>query len=396
MSGRAGTGAASIHAGPPPRGPGWLALVVGLSVSGALSGQPRPIPAEVANVLEQAGAALEAGRLAEAERLYRGLTKFPPPFAVAHEGLARALSAQGRSFEAVRLLLEAGQGLVHAGKVEPGRRLLERAVELQPDAPAARAALGHALLVSRDFPGAIAHLRRALALGERGTAPRLFLGSALWESGEFGEAKAVFREALNLPGDVAPIRQALGGLLAWEGQYSEALIHLRRAAVDAPGSAQLQLDLAHALEGVGEIDAAIEAYRRVTELAPRLRQARYRLAMLLNATDDREAMLQELEEFRRLHEEDQERTHSRGLHEARLASGWHLLGEGRPEEAVLRFRELQETAESLEGLAAALLASEDASAAVHALEKAVMLAPDRHDLRLRLAQARLKTRDREP
>lgn len=350
---------------------------------------------EIGTVLERAEAALEAGQLADAESLYRALIESHPGFATAYEGLARSLAAQAREAEAVALLLEAGQGLVQAGSVETGTSYLRQAVELGPGSAAAHAALGHALLVSKEYGRAVEHLDQALSLGERGIAVRLFLGSALWESGEIERAESVFEEALALEQDSGPVRAALGGLLLWQGRYPEALVHLRAAAARAPESPQLQLDLARALEGAGETEAAIGAYRRVLEQAPEFRQAHYRLAMLLEAGGDRDAALTELERFQRLHDADQERTHQQGLVEARLSAGWHLLEQRKAEEAVRLFRQLPETPASLDGLASALTAAGDRAAAVRALEKAVMLAPERQDLRLRLGELRLEA-ERKP
>ena len=332
--------------------------------------------------------ALAAGRAQQAETLARQVIRGHPGFAEAHGELARALEAQGRTSEALAVLLEVGQGLAHAELAAEGAAYLERAVRLAPGSAGAHAALGHALLGSRAYARAAEHLQRAMELGERGLAVRIYLGSALWESGQGEDAESVLRDALKLERSL-PALQTLGGFLVWRGAFDEAIGLLEEASALDRGSVPLMLDLGRALDGAGRIDAAVELYRRVAGIDPSLSEPHYVLARLLRAGGDSAAARQEMEAFRRLHAREQQRTHELSLHRATLDAGWELLRQGRLEAAESHFRRLPESVDSFSGLAAVQRAAGDHDAEVRTLERALSLAPQRFDLKLKLARARM-------
>jgi len=362
-----------------------LCLALAAGTSGA---------ADVDARLQRAEQALDQGRPAEAEKLFRALIAEHPGMAEAYGGLASALNELDRAAEGAELLLDVGQGLVQAGEIEPGVAYLERAVELAPQAAAAHAALGHALLTANRFHQASTHLSQAIALGESGFAVRLFLGSALWESGQLEQAEQVYREVLAGTDGRQLARQSLGALLQWKGRFEEAASLLEAASRGNPNSVTLQFDLARSLEGAGRVDDAVAAYRRVIELEPDFAQARYRLAILLNRTGDREAARQELQRFEQLHAEEQRNTRQEGLNRARVDRGWELLRAGRAREAVDHFRNLSESVDTLHGLAAALALSGDHRAALAALERGLLLDPQRQDLRRMLMEQQLAATER--
>jgi tetratricopeptide (TPR) repeat protein len=80
------------------------------------------------------------------------------------------------------------------------------------------------------------------------------------------------------------------------------------------------------------------------------------------------------------------------LRRAQLDAGWELIRQGRMDEAARQFESLETSAETLSGLAAAQSGRGDHEAAVRTLERAVAIAPDRFDLKIKLARARLATR----
>ncbi len=376
------------------RSPGPVAaLLAAVLIAGGPGGPWAQGGQDVDALLASAERALAAGRVDEAERLFREAIVREPGLADAYGGLARALARAGRSGEALGVLLQVGQGLVQSGNLDAGVAYLERAVALDDGSAAAHAALGHALLRGNRFVGAVRHLRRAFALGERSTAVRIYLGSALWESAELLEAERVYRETLDAGGREASLALApLGALLVFQGRYAEAVPLLRRAAADDADAVNLHYDLARALEGSGETAAAVQAYRRVAELAPGFSQARYRLAVLLDRGGDREAAARELQAFQALHAEEQTRTHRENLARAKLDHGWRLLEQGEPGRAAEHFRSLPQSVECLAGLAHALSRTGDHAGAVRVLERALLREPQRGDLRSLLDEQRLLAR----
>jgi Flp pilus assembly protein TadD len=359
---------------------------VGLSVAlGFAVAQAQDTPS-----LAPARQALDAARYVEAERLFRAAIEADPRLADAYRGLARALHGQGRAGEAVASLMRAGRGLSRTTDFETAAEYFREAAELAPGASTVRVALGQALLRADRFEAATQELRRAVTLGAAEPGVRLLLGSALWEAGRPEEAAATYREVLDAP-DPAGLaaRQSLGGLLLWLGRHDEAATLLAEAVARQPASPTLRFDLARALDGAGRTDLAAAAYREVVRLAPEHAAAHYRLGLSLDRLGDAETAGEHLERFRQLHAAEQARAREEGLQRARMDRGYELLQQGRREEAAAHFRGLAPSAESLAGLADALAGLGDRTGAVAALERALLLDPERQDLRRRLAQRRL-------
>jgi len=357
----------------------------------------RATPASAAEVDEEllrAHQALDSGRLLDAERGFRELIAQHPALADAYAGLADALQRLDRTEEALALLLEAGQGLVHAGDQETGLDYLRRAVGISPNSAAAHAALGYAELRGESHVAAVQELRRAIELGQSGAAVYLYLGAALWEIGRLEEAERAYRQVLGRnPSSGSAAGRALGGLLLWQGRYEDAVPILAEAARAETGSAAVQFDLARALAGAGRDDEAIAAYRRVIELAPRMPAARYGLATLLARTGETTASREQFDVFRQLHEAEREATRREGMLQARIDRGWKMMRDGEWAEAAEHFRALEPTPNTLAGLAAALSAAGDPPGAAAALERALAQAPEREDLRRQLADVLAAAQD---
>lgn len=355
-----------------------------------------PAPPDTAAALAEAEALLHGGEAVAAEARYRRLIVHQPGLADAHEGLGRALEAQGRPAEAAAVFFRLGKGLLEAGDYRSAAAVLRRSVRLTPASAAAHAALGRALLLDQAFERGGHHLERAVELGDRSHPTRLFLASAHWENGRTGEAEAELRALAQESAALAP-RHQLASLLLWQGRYDEAAALLERLAAAGPAvPSDVQLDLARALEGAARTDAAVAAYRRVLERQPDRQQVRYRLALLLHRSGHPQEAGREMAAFQRSYHQEQERLRREGLARARLARGWKLLQDGRPAEALERFSTLPESPETLRGAALARSALGLHAAAVSTLERAVILAPDQSDLRLLLAEERLALEGEEP
>ncbi|BBK39922.1 hypothetical protein STAQ_50000 [Allostella sp. ATCC 35155] len=172
-----------------------------------------PRPGDLPPDLRKADAALRAGRLAEAEALFRARLGRRGDDARALHGLAAVALRTG-----------------HAG---PAVALLRRAAALQPTADML-VDLGLALGLTGDRDGAIAAERRALDLDP-------------------DHAQAHYNLACDL--------QAANAL-------AEAIGHYRRATRSAPGHVDAWNNLAQALVAVGEIAEGLAAFDTAIRLAP--------------------------------------------------------------------------------------------------------------------------------
>jgi tetratricopeptide (TPR) repeat protein len=311
------------------------------------------------------------------------------PYVVeAYVELARALVAQSRNAEAAEVLAETGQGLLQSGEASAARAQLEEAVKLRPGFAPAHELLGRAYLREEAFRDAEAHLRNAIGFGQTG-AVTFYLAAALWEQGRMDEVEELYRESIAEGDDTGTAHRQLGGLLLWQGRYAESVEALRRAVTRQGSSPDLILDLGRALEGAGHLEEARRLFEEAVRQAPEHAQARYALAMVMRRLGHSEAAQHEAAAFQRLHEEQQERNYQQASAQARLQHGWDLIRKRQWARAIEHFRKLPDTVEVLEGLAAALSLTGDYGGAVEALERALALAPHRHDLRLQLGAARL-------
>ncbi len=353
--------------------------------------QATELPSGIPDLVARIGVEMEAGRHREAELAGRRLVERHPGYADGYLLLARALESQQRNREAAGVLLGAGRALVESGLSAAGADYLRDAMRLDPDSAVIRSSLGQALLRIREYKEAAELLRFALKSAPAAAALplKLSLGSALWEDGKFVEAEAVYREALETSGRALPALQSLAAILLWKGRYAEAVSLLDEAVPRDPESIQIKMDLAAALVGAGEDERAVELLRDIVDRDNGLPAPYYQLAILLRRSGDLEQAAQVMETFRELHQADQERTRNIGLQRARLDAGWDLLRRGENDAAARHFEKLEQGSESLLGLATARSGSGDHKAAVRALERAILLDPERQDLRLRLARERV-------
>jgi predicted O-linked N-acetylglucosamine transferase (SPINDLY family) len=174
----------------------------------------------------QAVAHHQAGRLAEAERLYR-----------------RVCAADANHFVALHRL-----GVVAHQLGRPDAPdLLARAVALKPDVAEAHNDLG-------------------VVLGARG---------------RFAEAAAAFERAAALRPDYAEAHNNLAGALRRLGKTEQAVAHYERVAALAPNAAGAHNNLANALMELNQLDAALTHYDRALALAPEFAPAHYNRGVAL-------------------------------------------------------------------------------------------------------------------
>jgi tetratricopeptide (TPR) repeat protein len=287
-------------------------------------------------------------------------------------------------------LLRQVRSLLAGGNSEEAERLAAIAVAERPDSPELLSLLGVARYSNRRYLTAEEPLRRAVELGQQDLQTLFYLGSTLWENGRLAQAETICRTALDRLGPRLPLIHLLGRLYLWQGRFADAVVWLRQAVAMRPGSADLWIDLAGAMDGAEMSVEALECWQRAVDLAPDHYQARYGLAGALRRVGESEPALRELVVYRRLLEEDQERTRLEGLQRAQVEAARDLLRRGEVAAAIERLRALPTTAENLTALAECYTKAGDRDAAIESLERAVALAPEREDIRARLTGARLE------
>ncbi len=241
----------------------------------------------------------QAGRLAEAEALYRQILAVQPQHPDALHLLGVIAQQVGRNDVAVDLIRQAigltpgnpamhsnlGAALRGSGKLDEAVVAYRRALELQPDYADAHNNLGNALRDHGQLDEAIPAYRRALELKPGYADAHNNLGTVMWDTGHFEEAFGCYHRALQLKPDYAEAHNNLGTALADRGRIEEAIVAYRRAIELKPGCMEVHCNLGNALKDQGMLSEAIAAYRRALQLKPDFAAAHASLGNALRGND---------------------------------------------------------------------------------------------------------------
>jgi predicted O-linked N-acetylglucosamine transferase (SPINDLY family) len=207
------------------------------------------------------GAGLEhhrAGRLSEAERLYRAVLARDPDHSQAVFLLGMLATASGRLDDAVEMLT--------------------RATALAPGQAACHAELGEAYRRRGDVSAAIDSLLKAVAIDPGPVGPVFTLGGLLHERGAASGALACFRHASELEPNLPGIDERIAS--------ARAAVSRAGAESEAAFSAAALLALARPAAVKGRLEDAAAMLERAVHLSPRLTVAHGNLG-LVNATRGR-------------------------------------------------------------------------------------------------------------
>ncbi|REJ73881.1 MAG: hypothetical protein DWQ36_10465 [Acidobacteria bacterium] len=262
------------------------------------------------------------------------------------------------------------------------------------------------LVRERRFEIAVQPLRRlAGSAAPREADPELLalLAATEWELGELARAEATFRRAVAAAEDrgerrlAAAYRRQLGGLLSFAGRWPAAVEALEGLLSEEEGESDpgLLLEAARAWEGVaigaseaGEVDAALGRARSLFEAAaaalPQNAEVHYGRARVLRRLGDEEGARSALRLYQRLYAEDQERIRATGRYAALMAAVRADLDAGRSSQALDRLRAMPQRLETLELHADVARSMGLREEAASALQRAVLLAPQRTDLMIQL------------
>lgn len=159
-------------------------------------------------------------------------------------------------------------GRLNAGDLAEAERLCGEILRKAPRHPDALHLLGVTRLAGGNPGEAVTLIRRALE-GSPGNAPMLeHLGLAHLALDEAAQAESAFREAFSRGASHGALYMRLGLALASQGKLSEAIDALREAAIRAPDEPDAHLNLGNALAERGAPDEALAAYGRVLALQP--------------------------------------------------------------------------------------------------------------------------------
>jgi protein O-GlcNAc transferase len=223
-----------------------------------------------------------AGRLAEAERMYRQVLAINPRHAGSLHFLGVMAHAAGRSDVAVDLIgralavdpksAEAHVNLANVlkdqGALDPAIAHYQRALALKSEAGEIHYSIAVALQLKGALERAAGHYQRAIALRPDIAEAQLNLGTIRAEQGDLEPAIMCYRQALRLRPDYLSAQMNLGIALCRQGNLAAAAVCFERATALAPEHGLTHLNLGMALAEQGRTEAAITCYQRALALAP--------------------------------------------------------------------------------------------------------------------------------
>jgi tetratricopeptide (TPR) repeat protein len=252
-------------------------------------------PMTIQQQLESGASHHQAGRLAEAERIYRRILAQQPEHAVAMHLLGVIAHQRGRNDVAVDLIRQAltlrpnyaeafsnlGNALKDKGERDEAIAAFRQAIRLKPDLAEVHYNLGNALKDKEQLEEAIASYRQAIRIKPDYAEAYSNLANALKDREQLDEAIAAFRQAIRLKPDLAEAHGNLANALQSRGQFDEAITSHRQAIRLKPDLAEAHCNLGNALKGNEQLDEAIAAYRQAIRLKPDLAEAHYNLGSAL-------------------------------------------------------------------------------------------------------------------
>ncbi|HSZ56387.1 MAG TPA: tetratricopeptide repeat protein [Tepidisphaeraceae bacterium] len=240
---------------------------------------------------EEATRQHRAGRLAEAEALYRQILQADATCGDAWQMLGVAAFQQGRSAEAIGHLRKSlalnpenaachsnlGMVLASLGSREQAINAFRKALAIRPDLFEALENLSTALRELGRLPEAIEALSKAVEL-RPGRADLLNkLGVLLIEADRMAEAIAVLAQAIAVQPDFALALGNLGLAHGHRGESGVAIEAFERAIARQPNVPEFHNNLGAALIADGRNPEAISALRRALALRPDYPQAHFNL-----------------------------------------------------------------------------------------------------------------------
>jgi protein O-GlcNAc transferase len=257
---------------------------------------------QIGEMIQKGIAHHSAGRLAEAEEVYKRVLQLDARQGDALHLLGVVRHQQGRHAEAVEWIEKAiareperAEFYNTLGEARRGLRELEAAVEayrralgLKPAYAEARCNLGLALAAIGKEQEAMGEYRKAMQYRAAFADPHLHAGTLLLNAGKSVEGLEELDKAVKLKGNWGKAWYRRGMALANLKRFGEACESYQRAVSLNPKDAEAWFDLGVALERVGKLDEAIEAWKKSVDVEPKLVKGYINWAAALVQKDQRD------------------------------------------------------------------------------------------------------------
>ena len=241
----------------------------------------------------------EAGRLGDAESIYRRILQTDPdqPVALHLSGvIAHQLGKGEESVEPIKKAIAINPGYADAhhnlamvykeqGRPAEAEASYRDVLAINPDAADVHNKLGAVLQELGRLEDAVTSYREALALNPDYAEALNNLGNAFRSLGKPEEALKGYDKSLAIEPDSADTHNNLGIVLQGQGKHSGAAESYRRAIALEPGHAEAHCNLGAVLQDMGKLDDAVTRYRKSLDIRPVYPKAHSNLIFCMNYDD---------------------------------------------------------------------------------------------------------------
>ena len=256
---------------------------------------PKSSAMSVEQALNQAVRHHQAGKFAEAEKIYWQILQMQPNHPDALHLLGMIAFQSGQSQRAAELIRRAiamnpsiaiyqnnlGMALRECGRIDEAAAAYRRAIELQPDYAEPQNNLGNILKDQRDYAGAIAAFENAVRLQPDFAEAHYNLGCIFKEQGRLEEAAKAFRRAITIKPNLIEAHNNLGLTFTQMKLFDEALAAFGALLKLKPDYAEAYNGIGAALEEQGREPEAMQAYQNAVKLNPDNAEAHNNIGNLL-------------------------------------------------------------------------------------------------------------------
>jgi Flp pilus assembly protein TadD len=181
--------------------------------------------------------------------------------------------------------------LIAAQHMQAGRLHEAEAIyrDLLTEHPAHHEALfkmGMLLNLQGNFDGAIDYFRKVLALTPDMVEAHLNLGNVCYQKKDYAEALTCLQQALQLRPRSVESHNNLGNVLKELGKFDEALANYKKALTLKPGSAIIFNNIGETYRGMDRIDEAVAHFRKALAVKPDFAHAQWNLSMIFLRAGD--------------------------------------------------------------------------------------------------------------
>jgi tetratricopeptide (TPR) repeat protein len=168
-----------------------------------------------------------------------------------------------------------------AGRLREADKLFKKVLRGDPDCVDALYLRGTMLAQQGDFKAALASLKQAVALHPNSPFIHNNLGGIYQKLGAWQAAVASYKKALVFDPDMVEAHAALGSLYQKDGAFEDAERHYLHALKISPNAAYIHFALGEFYRNARRLDAAEDYFQRAVSLAPSSIKYHVTLAVLL-------------------------------------------------------------------------------------------------------------------